>query len=495
MIVTIVIVEHIRGMTALLDVFILGVALAVAAVPEGLPAIVTAVLSLGVQRMAKRHADRAPSRRRRDARLGERDRVGQDGNADQERNDRARRCDGERSCDVQWRRDTRRRARRGATMAGRSTARLRIELDRALAAADRANNAAVRDEAVAWIVQGDPTEGALLVAARKAGLDAAALEARLPRVRELPFSSERKLMTTVHSDAERDGAMRRVHQGSAGCTARALLARARRRRRAAAHAERRRAHRADDRGARGPGVAHVGHRDPPLRGRDRADDADERSSRISSSLGLIGMIDPPRDEAAHAVARAKAARVRPVMITGDHPRTAAVIARELGVADDDRVVTGADLERMSDEALDAAVVTTSVYARVSPGTSCASSKRSNAAASSSRMTGDGVNDSPALKTADIGIAMGVTGTDVSKQAADVVLADDNFATIVAAIEEGRAIFANIRKFLRFLLSSNIGEVLTMFLGVVFAEPLGLPAAARRDRASPRSRRRSCGSTW
>jgi Ca2+-transporting ATPase len=187
------------------------------------------------------------------------------------------------------------------------------------------------------------------------------------------------------------------------------------------------------------------------------------------------MIDPPRDEAAPAVARAKAASVRPVMITGDHPRTAVVIARELGITDDDRVVSGADLAKMSDEALDAIVATTSVYARVSPGDKLRIVQSFQRCGFVVGMTGDGVNDSPALKTADIGIAMGVTGTDVSKRAADVVLADDNFATIVAAIEEGRAIFANIRKFLRYLLSSNIGEVLTMFFGVLFAGPLGLPA--------------------
>jgi Ca2+-transporting ATPase len=209
-------------------------------------------------------------------------------------------------------------------------------------------------------------------------------------------------------------------------------------------------------------------------GRDAGGDAASLEQDLVFA-GLIGMIDPPRDEAAPAVARAKSAGVRPVMITGDHPRTAVVIARELGITDDDRVVSGADLTRMSDEALDAIVATTSVYARVSPGDKLRIVQSLQRCGFVVGMTGDGVNDSPALKTADIGIAMGVTGTDVSKRAADVVLADDNFATIVAAIEEGRAIFANIRKFLRYLLSSNIGEVLTMFFGVLFAGPLGLPA--------------------
>jgi Ca2+-transporting ATPase len=190
--------------------------------------------------------------------------------------------------------------------------------------------------------------------------------------------------------------------------------------------------------------------------------------------GLIGMIDPPRAEAADAVARARGAGIRPIMITGDHPRTAAVIARELGIATNGRATTGAELEQIDDAALERTVAEVSVYARVNPEHKLRIVRALQRQGAIVAMTGDGVNDAPALKTADIGVAMGITGTDVSKEAADVVLADDNFATIVAAVEEGRAIFANIRKFLRFLLSSNIGEVLTMFFGVVLGERIGLP---------------------
>ena len=188
------------------------------------------------------------------------------------------------------------------------------------------------------------------------------------------------------------------------------------------------------------------------------------------------MYDPPRAEATSAVAKAKAAGIRPLMITGDHPRTAAIIAHELGIATNDRAITGAELDRLTDEALDRAVRDVSVYARVNPEHKLRIVNALQRAGAIVAMTGDGVNDAPALKAADIGVAMGITGTDVSKEAPDIVLTDDNFASIVAAIEQGRAIFANIRKFVRYLLSSNIGEVLTMFFGVVFARRFGLTLA-------------------
>jgi P-type Ca2+ transporter type 2C len=206
-----------------------------------------------------------------------------------------------------------------------------------------------------------------------------------------------------------------------------------------------------------------------------ADRPDEKLEQDLVFAGLIGMIDPPRAEAREAVARARSAGIRPLMITGDHPRTAAVIAQELGIADDCRAITGGELEKLPDEARAATVAKVSVYARVNPEHKLRIVDALRRTGAVVAMTGDGVNDAPALKKADIGVAMGIAGTDVSKEAADMVLADDNFATIVAAVEQGRAIFANIRKFLRYLLSSNFGEVLTMFFGVVLADRIGLQA--------------------
>ncbi|MGH9792431.1 MAG: cation-translocating P-type ATPase, partial [Candidatus Acidiferrales bacterium] len=205
------------------------------------------------------------------------------------------------------------------------------------------------------------------------------------------------------------------------------------------------------------------------------DEIDERVERDLVFAGLVGMIDPPRDEAKVAVARAKSAGIRPMMITGDHPKTAGVIASALGIANDGRAVIGAELERMADDSLVETTRDVSVYARVNPEHKLRIVKALQSQGAVVAMTGDGVNDAPALKTADIGVAMGITGTDVSKEAADMVLADDNFATIVAAVGEGRAIFSNIRKFLRYLLSSNIGEVMTMFFGVLLARVIGLQA--------------------
>ncbi len=473
MIATILLVENITGLSAIFDVLILGVALAVAAVPEGLPAIVTAVLSLGVQRMARRNA--IVRHLRAVETLGSADVIASDKTGTLTRNEMTVRAvvtanghftiggtgyapEGE----------------IGVDGGGGVEGPLRTELERVLTVGDRANNAVLQHEnGNRWTVQGDPTEGALVVAARKAGLEPELLEAKFHRVGEVPFSSERKLMSTVHADPERarllvftkgapDVLLTRCSHELVGDGTRPL-------------GEARRSeilHTNDDLAGRALRTLGVAYRSLP---HDALDDAvaDERVERDLVFAGLIGMIDPPRDEARDAVARAKRAGIRPMMITGDHPRTAAVIAVDLGITRDPRAVTGIELEQTADEALARMVTEVSVYARVNPEHKLrivAALQRQGAVVA---MTGDGVNDAPALKTADIGVAMGITGTDVSKGASDMILADDNFASIVAAVEEGRAIFSNIRKFLRYLLSSNIGEVMTMFFGVLMAGAIGL----------------------
>jgi Ca2+-transporting ATPase len=474
MIATILLVEDVHGFSALFDVLILGVALAVAAVPEGLPAVVTAVLAIGVQRMAKRNA--IVRHLAAVETLGSANVIASDKTGTLTKNEMTVRVvvtasgrvrftgtgyapDGEVSRDGDK----------------RIEGTLRPELFRALTVADRANNAVLQERGGRWLVQGDPTEGALIVAARKAGLGQEALDTRFARVGEVPFSSERKLMSTVHTDAERERLVA-LTKGAADvllarCSHELLGEQAR-----PLSPERRAEILACNDELAGEALRTLG-----VAFRSLPKDAnggggfDEAVEHDLVFLGLIGMIDPPRAEAREAVARAKRAGIRPIMITGDHPKTAAVIAVELGIAADGRAVTGAQLAAMDDAALDATVREVSVYARVNPEHKLRIVQALQREGRIVAMTGDGVNDAPALKTADIGIAMGITGTDVSKEAADMVLADDNFASIVAAVEEGRAIFANIRKFLRYLLSSNIGEVMTMFLGVLLAGVIGLGA--------------------
>ncbi len=478
MIVTIVLVEDVRSVAGLSDVLILGVALAVAAVPEGLPAVVTAVLSIGVQRMARRHA--IVRHLAAVETLGSATVIASDKTGTLTKNEMtvrvvvtaSGRCTFEGSG---YAPEGAVRADGGVPLEGA----LRVELEQALAVASRANNATVRQRDGRWTVEGDPTEGALLVAARKCGLGSGHLEQQLPRVGEVPFSSERKLMSTIHRDTGREGAGVVFTKGAPDV----LLGRCA----FEAHGDgwrpltdERRAEilRINDALA-GQALRTLGVAARWLDGDALTHCADHPDERVEQGLvfaGLVGMIDPPRPEAGEAVARARSAGIRPIMITGDHPRTAAVIAGELGIAGDGRAITGADLAKLTPEAGLETVAAVSVYARVNPEHKLRIVEALQRTGAVVAMTGDGVNDAPALKKADIGVAMGIAGTDVSKEAADMVLADDNFASIVAAVEEGRAIFANIRKFLRYLLSSNIGEVLTMFFGVVLARHIGLDIA-------------------
>jgi P-type Ca2+ transporter type 2C len=471
---TILLVEGVTGPAAVFDVLILGVALAVAAVPEGLPAIVTAVLAIGVQRMARRNAivRKLPAVET----LGSATVIASDKTGTLTKNEMTVRT----VVTASGRSDL---GGTGYTPEGdlRHDGRpvrdetLRAEVERALRAAELANNATVNRSGGRWSVQGDPTEGALIVAARKVGLSPEALDSRFERVGEVPFSSERKLMSTVHSDDEKPERLAAFAKGApdvllprcsheiVGDEARLLSN------------ERREEILASNETLAGEALRTLGvaFRSLPPEQLDR--EVDDRIEQDLVFLGLVGMIDPPREEVREAVDLARGAGIRPIMITGDHPKTAAAIAAELVISAEGRAITGAELERLSDEELESEVRESSVYARVNPEHKLRIVRALQNNGQVVAMTGDGVNDAPALKTADIGVAMGITGTDVSKEAADMVLTDDNFASIVAAVEEGRSIFANIQKFLRYLLSSNIGEVLTMFLGVVLAGVIGLRA--------------------
>jgi Ca2+-transporting ATPase len=330
-------------------------------------------------------------------------------------------------------------------------------------------------------VVGDTTEGALLVAAQKVGWTRAQLERDLPRVAELPFSSERKAMTTIHDTvtpqvetlfgttnlvAITKGAPDRLVEWASsehmpdGVQPLSAERRAAWQKQIDAMASK---------GLRVLGVAYRRHDALPAK-------LDERIERDLTLIGLIGILDPARPEAKNAVKTAKDAGIRPIMITGDHALTAEAIARDLGIADANMTaITGAEIEKMDDAGLAAALNKTSVFARVAPEHKMKLVKVLQGQNQIVAMTGDGVNDAPALKQANIGVAMGITGTEVSKGAADMVLTDDNFASIVAAVEEGRTIYDNIRKFVMFLLSSNVGEILVMFVGILIGLPIPLLA--------------------
>ena len=364
MIATILLVEDVQGASALFDVLILGVALAVAAVPEGLPAVVTAVLSVGVQRMARRNA--IVRHLAAVETLGSATVIASDKTGTLTRNEMTVRVVVTASGRATFQGSG--YAPEGAVETdggGSVDGPLRVELERALAVADRANNASVQQQEGRWSVQGDPTEGALLVAARKAGLSAESLDRRLPRIGEVPFSSERKLMSTLHRDTEQEGRAVVFTKGApdvllARCTFEAVHDDRR-----PLTADRRAEILRTNEALAGEALRTLGvaARWLPEGAPEEPDDQLEQDLVFA---GLIGMIDPPRPEARDAVARAKRAGIRPMMITGDHPRTAAVIAQELGISGDGRSMTGAELEKLAPAARAQAVAEVSVYARVNP---------------------------------------------------------------------------------------------------------------------------------
>jgi Ca2+-transporting ATPase len=468
----ILLTADIGDVSDVVSVLLVGVSLAVAAVPEGLPAVLSVVLAIGVQRMARRRA--IVKRLSSVETLGSASVVCSDKTGTLTKNEmtieKVVTPSGETEVTGSGY-----RPEGEVHVDGRPLDNpvLLEEVRAVLVGGSLANDAVLREHEGEWTIQGDPTEAAFLVAEAKiAGLHEAR-EARFRRLGELPFTSERKLMSTVEADLEGELGVAVVTKGApdvllARCIAERAASEVRplvdeRRREVLATVDR-----LADLALRTLAVAY---RPLPDGGRPPVDESLEQELVY---LGLVGIIDPPRPEARRSVAEAAAAGIRVLMITGDHPRTAVRIAGDLGIAEPGaRALTGAELEAAGDQKLEASVGGVSVYARVAPEHKLRIVDALQANGEIVAMTGDGVNDAPALKSADIGVAMGISGTDVTKEAADMILADDNFATIVAAVREGRGIFANIRKFLRFLLSSNMGEVLTMLLGVVLAGVIGL----------------------
>ena len=474
-VVTILLISEIRSTADVVRVLLLGVSLAVAAVPEGLPAILAVVLALGVQRMAKHHAivkNLSSVETLGSASVICSDKTGTLTRAEMTI-ERVMTASGDTHISGVGYAPEGQVEQDGAKLAAGP---LHDETRLVLSGGSLAGNAELRQAADGeWEIQGDPTEAAFLVAERKLGQGTVTerRERRFERVSEIPFTSERMLMTTIERDHEQGDALVAITKGAPDV----LLGRCTQARvglEVVALDEAMRARLlADvdtltDAALRTLAVAYR----PLAPGEETA--AAETLERELIFVGTVGMIDPPREEAAVAIREARQAGIRVVMITGDHPKTAARIAADLGIVDaGSPVLTGAEIDALDEEAFAAAVRNTSVYARVSPVHKLRIVDALQAAGNIVAMTGDGVNDAPALKAADIGVAMGVTGTEVTKEAAKMILADDNFATIVVAVREGRAILDNIRKFLRYLLSSNLGEVLTVFLGVVGAGVIGL----------------------
>ncbi len=459
--------EILRG-GKLIDVFLTAVSLAVAAIPEGLPAVVTIALALGVQRMVKRHVliRKLPSVET----LGCASVICSDKTGTLTKNEMTVRA-------VWTSRSAFEVTGTGYEpagefrQAGETVDPLRHpDLVKALTVGALCNNAQLTVQDGQAAVFGDPTEIAILSAAAKAGVWKGEEEDTFELVEEIPFDSERKKMTIVRR-ADQD--LTAFTKGAPDlllndCTylledgaERPLTA-----------ADRERIIKAND-GYAGQAlrVLAVAYRNLDEDPHSFAAEAIERDLTFA---GLVAMIDPPRPEVCEAMAKCRTSGIRTVMITGDHKNTAVAIAHELGFyTEDSRALTGEDVDGLDDAALDAVVEKVAVYARVSPEHKLRAVRAWRRRGAVTAMTGDGVNDAPAVKEADIGVAMGITGTDVTKEVSDMVITDDNFASIVAAVEEGRGIYDNIRKFIHFLLSCNLGEILVMFTTALVGLPVPL----------------------
>lgn len=411
-------------------IFMTSVSLAVSVIPEGLPAVVTIVLSLGIQRMVKKNAiiRRLPA-------------VETLGSASVICSDKTGTLTLNQMTLVE--------AYVGQEI--ETIEKASPELDRALTLASLCSNASIRLEEGEAVHIGDPTETALVYGAYLRDIHQDKINKDYPRVLELPFDSERKLMSTIH---EYEGGYLVITKGAYDVLEKISttdkLARAQDI-----------VEEMSSKALRVLGLATKVLEELP---EDLSPENIEKDLEVQA---LFGMIDPPRPEAKLAVDKCKRAGIRPVMITGDHILTAKAIAKDLGIYEDmDEAITGAELDQLSDEELARHIEKIAVYARVSPENKIRIVKAWQDKGQVVAMTGDGVNDAPALKAADIGCAMGITGTDVAKSAADMTLTDDNFATIVAAVEEGRGIYSNIRKVVGFLLSCNIGELFSVLIAML-----------------------------
>ena len=453
-----------------LGMFMTAVSLAVAAIPEGLPAVMTIVLALGMQRMVKHHA--IMKKLHAVETLGSTTVICSDktGTLTQNQMTVVKMFVPGAEIDVTGEGY----APEGRLLIGGKEADLSAEpaVARLLDIGALCNDSTLEKEEDQWKIVGDPTEGALVVAAAKAGKNSEQMNASYPRLQEIPFDSGRKLMTTFHKDAE--GRFAAYTKGAPDILVGLCNRVMRRDGRIEEMTERDRKAILDENSALARSALRVlGMAFRPV-GEIPAKPTPETDERDLVFTGLVGMIDPPRPEAIEAIKVCKTAGIRAVMITGDYRDTAAAVAKKLGIIEsDEQVLTGAELSRMDDNQLKEAVRTVGVFARVSPEHKVRIVQAVRENGGIAAMTGDGVNDAPALKRADIGIAMGITGTDVAKETADMILTDDNFASIVRAVEEGRVIYSNIRKFVFFLLSCNIGEILIVFLSMVFQWPIPL----------------------
>jgi P-type Ca2+ transporter type 2C len=451
---------------AIIYMFMVAIALAVAAIPEGLPAVVTVALAKGMREMVKKKA--LVKKLSAVETLGSTAVICSDKTGTLTRNEMTVRKVylGEKTIDVSGQGYS---PEGEFSYSGEPFSRDCSDLQLLLRICSLSNNASLEKVEGRWSIMGDPTEAALLVAASKAGIWRGLVEKQYPRLAEIPFSSERKRMTTVHKtpSSEKVAYIKGAPDVILDLCSMILVDGMER---PMTEADRKKILEANDAYAlsalRVLGAAYR-----------RMSDQEKYNSDLERELvfaGLLAMMDPPRDDATKAVMVARQAGIKTVIITGDHLLTAKAIAGEMGIYQQgDMVLTGSDLEKLTEGEFARIVDDVVIYARVSP-----EHKLRIVSALKSRghivaMTGDGVNDAPALKKADIGIAMGITGTDVAKEAGDMILVDDNFASIVAAIEEGRNIYTNIRLFIKYLISCNIGEVLTIFLAMLFLARLPL----------------------